>query len=356
MQFQNILGQGAVVSHMQNAIRLNKVSHAYIINGEAGYGKMQLAEAFAQAIMCAKLNPDVDNSQITFPGLEPEAPKMPEVIEPCEECISCKKASHHNHPDIIYISHEKPDRISLDEIREQLVNTVSIVPYESKRKIYILQDAELINEQGQNLLLKTIEEPPEFVTIIILTTNKDKLLPTVRSRCVCLNMTPVDDDIVKTYLMQEGIPDYQADMAIQFALGNPGKALDIARDTQFQDRRKSVTDTLKNLKNLNSKDIADIADAWTDDSDNLSSYPDLTVTFLRDVLIYKTTLDESRLHFTWELSIIREMCSMSLSAINNLINIVDDAAVKLRMQVTPSLTIEMMLHNMQKIIIHKEKN
>ncbi len=349
MQFQNVLGQEALINHFRSAIRLNKVSHAYIINGEAGLGKMKLAEAFAQALLCEKLQAEHDDNQIAFPGLEPAAPRLPEVIEPCEECISCKKASHHNHPDIIYISHEKTDIIKVDEIREQFVNTVDIKPYESKRKIYIIDDAELINEQGQNILLKTIEEPPQYVNIIMLTTNKDKLLPTVLSRCVVLNMTAVSDAKIKTYLMSKGVVEYQADMAINFASGNPGKALLIARDTEFQERIDTVTGIMKKFTDYHSKQMADIGYNLSEDEGNIGIYLDMITSFLRDVIVYKTTLDESRVHFASEMVTIRELSNMPGSAINRIINVVYEAKEKIRSKVTADLTIEMMLHRMQDI-------
>lgn len=350
MKFEDVIGQEALKEHMQSAIRLGKISHAYIINGEAGFSKKLLAEAFAQALLCSKLNPDYDKNQVSFPGLEVEEPKLPEVIEPCCECISCKKASHHNHPDIIYIFHEKPNLISKEEIRNQLVNTVDIIPYESKRKIYILEDGQFMNEAGQNTLLKTIEEPPDFVTIIILTTNKEKLLPTVLSRCVCLDVKPVKKSVIKSYLMDKGIVDYQADMAINFAEGNPGKALMIASDVEFQNRRKLIINTIRDFDSFNSKRIADMAKKIEEDKDNIDSYFDLIMVFLRDVLVYKTTGDEKRVHFREEISVIRDISRHKLSQINELINITKDARDKVNAQVTLGLTIEMMLHKMKETV------
>ena len=352
MQFQNVTGQEAIVRHMQSAIRLGKVSHAYIINGEAGYGKLQLAETFAQALLCERLNIDEDEnigqeSLFESEAMVPESIQLSDVTEPCGECTSCKKADHHNHPDIIYISHEKPNLISVQEIREQFVDTADILPYESKRKVYIVDDAEFINEQGQNILLKTIEEPPPFVTVLLLTTNKDKFLPTVLSRCVILNMMPVEDKVIKAYLMGEGIPDYQADMAISFASGNPGKAKLIASDPEFQVRRKSVAGIMRSFKDYNSKEIADIAADWDSDKENIDSYLGLMEAFLRDVMVYKTTDDKTRIHFTQEMSTVRELSDMPLSSINMMINTVRDAEDKIKSQVTLSLTIEMMLHRMQ---------
>lgn len=326
MKFHDVCGQEALINHMQNAIRLGKISHAYIISGEKGFDKLSLAEAFAQAMLCSNLN-----------------------NEPCGECTSCRKAIHHNHPDIIYISHEKPNLISAKEIREQIVGTVDIIPYESKRKVYIVEDGELINEQGQNILLKTIEDPPGYATLIILTTNRDMFLPTVISRCVCLDMQPVSNETIKAYLMRKGIVDYQADMAIDFAEGNPGKALMIADDIEFKERRRLVISIFREYKNYDPNDIAKLAERLEKDKDNIDSFMDLLLLFMRDALIINTTGDETRVHYREELSNLRELSKESISRINELINIVYEAKNRINTGVTISFAIEIMLHKMKEI-------
>ena len=102
-------------------------------------------------------------------------------VEPCMECPSCKKAQSQNHPDIIYVKHEKPNTISIDEIREQLINDVMIKPYSSPYKIYIIDEAQKLTLQAQNALLKTIEEPPAYAVVMLLADNPDALLPTISS-------------------------------------------------------------------------------------------------------------------------------------------------------------------------------
>ena len=95
------------------------------------------------------------------------------------------------------VNHEKPGTISIDEIRDQVIHDVAIKPYCSPHKIYIIADADLMTPQAQNALLKTIEEPPEYAVILLLTSNADSLLPTIRSRCVRLELKVVDDSLVK---------------------------------------------------------------------------------------------------------------------------------------------------------------
>ena len=117
-------------------------------------------------------------------------------VEPCMECPSCKKAQSQNHPDIIYVKHEKPNTISIDEIREQLINDVMIKPYSSPYKIYIIDEAQKLTLQAQNALLKILEEPPDYGVFLILSTNAERLLPTIRSRCVELRLSPLPEAVL----------------------------------------------------------------------------------------------------------------------------------------------------------------
>ena len=158
--FKDIVGNEQIIEHLQNAISMGKVSHAYIINGPQLSGKMMIAEAFARALQCEK-----------------------EGTDGCGECKSCHQADDHNHPDIIYVSHEKPNNISVDDIRTQLNNDIVIKPYSSKYKIYIVDEAEKMNQQAQNALLKTLEEPPAFAMFILATTEPHRVPATIISRC-----------------------------------------------------------------------------------------------------------------------------------------------------------------------------
>ena len=115
--FQDIIGQQQIKEHLQNALSAGKVSHAYIINGEKSSGKEFIARVFAMALQCER-----------------------EGTEPCQECHSCRQALSANQPDIIFISHEKPGTISVDDIRRQINNDITIKPYSSPKKIYILNE------------------------------------------------------------------------------------------------------------------------------------------------------------------------------------------------------------------------
>ena len=226
--FKDIIGHEQIIEHLQNAIGMDKVSHAYIINGPDKSGKMMIAEAFAQTLQCEAVNKKLEE----LAG-ETAAGRVDNkfTAEPCVECHYCKQAAGKNQPDIIYVSHEKPNTISVDDIRTQLNNDIVIKPYSSKHKIYIVDEAEKMNQQAQNALLKTIEEPPAYAVILLLTTNAESFLPTILSRCVTLNLKAVPDEKIKKFLMAHyQIPDYQADVCVAFAQVWPFRSMPSARE------------------------------------------------------------------------------------------------------------------------------
>ena len=190
---------------------MNKVSHAYLFGGESGSGKKMMASLFAMTLQCEKHG-----------------------VEPCMECPSCKKAQSQNHPDIIYVKHEKPNTISIDEIREQLINDVMIKPYSSPYKIYIIDEAQKLTLQAQNALLKILEEPPDYGVFLILSTNAERLLPTIRSRCAELQLGPVAQDEALPFLRQNAPdkPDGVLRAAYLRAGGFLGQALTLLQDAE----------------------------------------------------------------------------------------------------------------------------
>ena len=142
--FKDIVGHEQIIEHLQNAITMDKVSHAYILNGPDKSGKMMIAEAFAQTLQCEAVNKKLEE---LAGETESERIESRFTAEPCMECHSCKQAAGKNQPDIIYVSHEKPNTISVDDIRTQLNNDIVIKPYSSKHKVYIVDEAEKISCQ-----------------------------------------------------------------------------------------------------------------------------------------------------------------------------------------------------------------
>jgi len=320
--FQDIIGQDQIKEHMRSAISTGKVSHAYILNGEKSSGKEYIARVFAMALQCEKGG-----------------------AEPCQECHSCRQALSKNHPDIIYVTHEKPNTISVDDIRSQVNNDVAVKPYSSAWKVYIIGEAEKMTVQAQNAILKTLEEPPEYVVILLLTANVDTLLPTVLSRCVVLNMKPVPDELVRNYLCtQLQIPDYKAEVCVAFARGNIGRAKALAVSEDFENIKTEVLSLLKYIQDMELNEIIAAVKRVTEYKVEIRDYLDLCAIWYRDVLLFKATNDMDHLIFREEIQALRKAAGhSSYEGIERIIKALDIAKRRLDANVNFELVMELLL-------------
>ena len=321
-KFADIIGQEQLKEHIQNAIAWNKVSHAYIINGERNAGKEFIARIFAMTLQCEKGGK-----------------------EPCNECHSCKQALSHNQPDIVYVSHEKPNSIGVEDIRGQINNDIGIKPYSSPRKIYIMNEGEKMTPQAQNALLKTLEEPPEYAVILILTDNVEGLLPTIISRCVVLNMKPVPDKLVKKYLMEElGVPDYKANICVAFARGNIGKAKLLASSEEFEKVKDEAITLVKYINDMEINEIVKAIKKIMEYKLDVNDYLDILTVWYRDALLYKATKDVNSLVFKNEFQQIRKVADRSTyEGIETIVKALQQARRRLEANVNFDLTMELML-------------
>ena len=324
--FQDVIGHEKLIEHLQSAITMKKVSHAYIFDGEKGAGKNFLADIFAAALQCEKGGTD-----------------------PCGTCASCIQAEGGNHPDIIRITHEKPNTISVDDIRQQLCGDIMIKPYRGPYKIYIVDEAEKLNVQAQNALLKTIEEPPSYAVILLLTTNAESFLPTILSRCVTLHLKPASDRLVRKYLMEQvKIPDYQADICVAFAQGNVGKAKRLALSEEFGEMKEHVIHLVKYIQEMEISELIYGMHKITEFKTDISDYLDLLMVWYRDVLLYKATWNPSSVVFSDEILSIQKMASKSsYEGIETILKALDKAKIRLAANVNFDLTMELLLLTMK---------
>ena len=320
--FKDIVGHEQIIEHLKTAIEMGKVSHAYILNGPDLSGKMMIAEAFARALLCEKQDPDG-----------------------CGECRSCRQSDDRNNPDIIYVKHDKPNTISVDDIRTQLNNDIVIKPYSNQYKIYIVDEAEKMNQQAQNALLKTIEEPPAYAVIMLLTTNADSFLQTIRSRCITLNLKSVKNDVIKSYLMtQKKIPDYQADVCAAFAQGVVGKAIKLASSDDFNELKESALSLIKRLDDIDLYEMGEAIKQISDYKLQVQDYFDLITVWYRDVLYMKATNDVNGLIFKDEVYDIKKQASKhSYHGIETIIEALDKAKLRINANVNFDLVIELLL-------------
>lgn len=319
--FKDVVGHKNIIDYIRSAVQEDKVSHAYILNGEKGAGKKMLANLFATTLLCEKAGPD-----------------------PCNECHSCRQAESGNHPDIIKVTHEKPNTISVDDIREQVNNTILIKPYQGPYKIYIIPQADMMSVQAQNALLKTIEEPPEYAVIMLLTENADTLLPTIASRCVMLKLRNIKDTLIKKYLMETmEVPDYKADMCTAFAQGNMGRAILLANSEYFNEVREEAVQLLKYIQEMELSEIVEAVKRITSYKLEINDYLDIIMVWYRDVLLYKATKDMDKVVFKDQIKYIKEQArKSSYEGVELILNSLEKAKTRLKANVNFELAMELL--------------
>ncbi len=177
MSFENLVGNEPIKQILKNTIKKENILHSYIFYGPSGIGKKEFAKEFAKMILC---NTKEEN---------------------CRTCKSCIEFKTLNHPDFFEITAEN-DSIKIDEIRK-MQNTILEKPIISNNKVYVIDDADTLTKEAQNCLLKTLEEPPAFVTIILITDNDSKLLPTIKSRCSKIVFKKIEDTVLEKFLNEK---------------------------------------------------------------------------------------------------------------------------------------------------------
>ena len=300
--FDAIIGHKKIISHFEEAIKTGKVSHAYLLSGEDGSGKMMIAKAVAKALLC-------------------------EHKDGCGECAACKQVDSLNHPDVIYITHEKYE-IRVDDIRKGINETIDIKPYSGDYKIYIIDDADRMNAGAQNALLKTLEEPPAYAVILLLTNNKDRLLDTILSRCVSMTLGSVRESEIEDYLKANtGASHADIAFAAAFSLGNIGRALHVLDTEEFKDMLNDTMNVITHMKSMEIYDFLYIIMVW-----------------YLDMLILKTTGSLNQLVFKDKYRQLKDQeIYISFEGISHILDEVEKARRRLIANVNFEVAIEMLL-------------
>ena len=324
--YSDIIGHEDIVKHFKSSIELGKISHAYILNGEKGSGKKTLAAVVAKSLQCESGEAD-----------------------PCGTCKSCLQAESGNQPDIIWVTHEKPNVISVDEIRTQILNDIELKPYSSRYKIYIVPDAQLMNTQAQNAILKTLEEPPEYAIIMLLTNNVDKFLPTIISRCIVLNFRPVEPLHMVDYLVNQiGIDREKARFCADFAQGNLGKAVRLAISPDYNEIKE---DSLRLLRRIQDMDMDEIIQAVRNMGKyklDITDYIDIMTMWFRDLLMVKISNSPNKLIFKDEFSVMKKQAShVSYEGLEEILQALDKLKIRLEANVNFDIAMELMLLTMK---------
>ncbi len=223
--FQNILGNDKIKNLLQESVNNNKVSHSYLFVGKSGIGKKMIAKEFAKAILCLG-----DNKY-------------------CDNCKSCLEFDGQNNPDFFIV---EPDgnTIKIDQIRN-MQKGVQEKPIISRSKVYIIDNADFMTKEAQNALLKTLEEPPEFVTIILIGENENEFLATIKSRCMIIHFNSISDSEMEKYLQENYNMNVTSNMLDVFQ-GSIGKAIEL------KDKQEEYLIIEQAIENIEKEDLIDL--------------------------------------------------------------------------------------------------
>ena len=227
MEFENIIGNTEVKKYLSNSIEQNNILHSYLFLGTEGIGKLLIAKAFSKKILCQEEKDDIK----------------------CN-CKSCLCFDGNNHPDFTIIN-EEGESIKIEQIRD-ITEKVIEKPIISSKKVYIINDCDKMTKEAQNCLLKTLEEPPEFVVLILISSNENLILNTIKSRCMSIKFHPIVDEVLKKYALEKLEYTSINDNMLKSFHGSIGKAI------KQKNNQEKYLQIEKVISYMETKDIVDI--------------------------------------------------------------------------------------------------
>lgn len=310
MYFEKIRGQRFAKKYLSNSIKSNMISHAYMFEGPSGVGKNTMARELATTLL-----------------------EMENLL---------------NSPDYIEIT---PDgnSIKIAQIRK-LQSDILVKPYKSY-KIYVIDEAQKMTVEAQNALLKTLEEPPKYAIIILITNNKESLLDTIKSRCEIIKFTPIPLVEVADYLTQTGVDKNRASLLANFSRGSMQKAIELSESEDFHIMRDEVQKYVETFLTGSMLDIMDIQSSIEKYKDNITNVLDLLVNYFRDIMMVKENVDSSMIINLDRLVFIKNMSTkITYSQLSKIIDIIEETKNKLRSNCNFNISIQVMTLNIYEVI------
>ena len=310
MYFEKIRGQRFAKKYLSNSIKSNMISHAYMFEGPSGVVKNTMARELAATLL-----------------------EMENLF---------------NSPDYIEIT---PDgnSIKIAQIRK-LQSDILVKPYKSY-KIYVIDEAQKMTVEAQNALLKTLEEPPKYAIIILITNNKESLLDTIKSRCEIIKFTPIPLVEVADYLTQTGVDKNRASLLANFSRGSMQKAIELSESEDFHIMRDEVQKYVETFLTGSMLDIMDIQSSIEKYKDNITNVLDLLVNYFRDIMMVKENVDSSMIINLDRLVFIKNMSTkITYSQLSKIIDIIEETKNKLRSNCNFNISIQVMTLNIYEVI------
>ena len=314
MSFEDVIGHEEIKKQLDNSLSMGTISHAHIFCGEDGIGKSILSKEFAINIIGKKAIKD--------------------YVDIIERRITKGKQS-----------------IGISEVLT-VIDEINKKPYEGNRKVIIVHDTDRMTVDAQNAFLKTIEEPPSGVFIMLLCKSQEGILDTIKSRCQIHNLKRLKSRDIRLFLNRD-FPELSKDeleIMVSFCDGIPGRAMSFLKDTSFMDMRSTVLDILKACSNDKKQEILKYEEFFLK---NKSIWRDVLICllyYIRDLIVYKETRDETLTINRDKIISIKELADVfSFNKLSGMIEVVNDTAQNLERNVNIALAIDSMLLNIQEV-------
>ncbi len=327
LNWSDIRGHRRTMDVLERAVDTGRVHHAYLFAGPSGIGKRSVALAFAAALNCVERPED-------------------EFREACGTCVSCRKVWHIQHPDLHVV---EPDgtRIKIDQIRV-IQKAAMTRPYEARHQIVIIDEAHRMTTEAANALLKTLEEPPDTMRLIVVTDQPHNLLDTIRSRCQLVRFAPLDPAVVSDLLEAQLVDDEEIDRALftvaaGYGEGSAGRALEILNSGALEERAEIVS-RLRELTNRRPIELLDWAESWAKERNQLGERLETLKVMYRDVMLLETSGRKERLvnrDLADDLEALAD--DLNVEEVLARIDLIDDAQSMLDRNVHPQLIAEDLL-------------
>ena len=310
MYFDNIIGQDFAKKYLRNSIKNDKINHAYMFEGIDGIGKKTLTKELAKILL------DMENVE--------------------------------NSPDYINIF---PDGNSIKISQIRKLQTDIIVRPHKDYKIYIINYAEKMTIEAQNALLKTLEDPPEYAIIILITNNKESLLDTIKSRCEIIKFLPIGTRDLENYLVKNGLDDSRAKLLSIFSRGSISKALDLAKSSDFNIMRDDIQDYIQTIFDKKIVDILEIPSHMEKYKKEVISLLDILISYFRDIMMLKENVDKCMIINSDKFVFIQNMNKrVTYSKVSKILDIIEDTKMKIRSNCNFNISIQVMALNIYEVI------
>ncbi|MEI7591256.1 MAG: DNA polymerase III subunit delta', partial [Deltaproteobacteria bacterium] len=302
----------------QRAIESGRLSHAYLFYGTKGVGKELFARHVAQTMACISGG-----------------------VSPCETCLACRKVASGNHPDIIYVK-AQTQFIKIEDIRK-IQEQAMIRPFESKRRVFIIDEADRMNKEAANAILKTLEEPSSSNVFFLITANHRTLLPTVLSRCQKIRFDPLQETMVAKYLeMVESCDEQVAQAIAGLSQGSISRAVEMNTE-EFLASRNAICEALHELLTKGALGAFLFAKTIGGDKEDLKRKMEIIQSLFRDATYYKETQSIEKLINKDKATLIRFLASrLTTKEILEIFRMIVSATVAVAQNANRQILLEVM--------------